>query len=83
MAFLNGFIFNYNQSNIDGYVSNKDYSNLLGESCISLTRLSPVGYAEIKGSRIEVITEGEYIEKNVPLLVIKVEGYRVVVKENK
>jgi membrane-bound serine protease (ClpP class) len=35
---------------------------------------------EIDGKRIDVVTEGEFIEANMPIVVSRVEGIRVIVK---
>lgn len=59
----------------------QDLSQLLGTVGVTLTPLRPAGVAELKGSRWTVVTEGEYIPEGVQVIVIKVEGQRIVVKE--
>jgi membrane-bound serine protease (ClpP class) len=54
---------------------------LLGAKGISASQLHPAGYAEINGRRIDVITQGEMIDKDVEVHVIEVEGNRVVVAQ--
>lgn len=66
-----------------GYISRSDYSELLGAEGIALTTLRPAGTAEIKGKRIDVVTDSEYIENGKAIIVTAVEGMRVVVKEKK
>lgn len=71
------------QENAEGYVApSSDLSRFLGQRGKSLTVLRPAGSAEIAGERVDVVTNGEYIEPNRPILVILVEGLRVVVKED-
>ena len=41
--------------------------------------LRPAGIAEIEGKRIDVVTEGGYIEKGEKIIVISSEGIKVVV----
>lgn len=65
----------------DGYVSNINRTDLLGMEGIALTTLRPAGTAIIKNERIDVVSEGGYIEQNASIKVIKVEGARIVVRE--
>ncbi len=53
---------------------------LLGARGVSVTPLRPAGTAIINEKRVDVVTQGEFIEPNVPVEVIAVEGMRVVVK---
>lgn len=64
-----------------GYSSVANMERLLGMQGTSLTPLRPAGTALIEGERVDVVTEGGFIESNKPVTVIKVEGGRVVVKE--
>ncbi len=67
--------------------SEKDFSSardrlddLLSEEGIALTTLRPSGIANIKGNKIDVISEGEMISKNTRIKVIDVKGNRIIVK---
>ena len=71
------------QSNEGGYTSHSNQKKYIGEKGIALTHLRPAGTAEINGKRIDVITEGDYIDKNQKVEVIRVKGSRVVVKKIK
>lgn len=53
---------------------------LSGKRGVALSDLRPAGKAEIAGERIDVVTEGGYIEKGTPVVVIEVSGARVVVR---
>jgi membrane-bound ClpP family serine protease len=64
----------------DGYVSNVNRTDLLGKEGIALTVLRPSGTAVINNERIDVVSEGDFIEKNARIIVIKVEGPRIVVR---
>lgn len=66
-----------------GYTSRTNLNELLGMEGISLTTLRPAGTAEINGKRVDVVTDSEYIEHNIPIVVTAVEGMRVVVREKK
>ncbi|WP_052353688.1 NfeD family protein [Neobacillus jeddahensis] len=67
----------------DGYVSNINRTDLLGKEGIALTILRPAGTIIINDERIDVVSEGGYIEQNAKIQVIKVEGARIVVREVK
>jgi membrane-bound ClpP family serine protease len=67
----------------DGYVSNKNRTDLLGNIGEALTMLRPAGTAIFMGERVDVVSEGGFIPKNVKVKVIKVEGARIVVREVK
>ncbi|MCC3356673.1 NfeD family protein [Bacillus sp. REN16] len=64
-----------------GYVSNKNRKDLIGKQGIALTTLRPSGTVIINDERIDVVTQGNYIEKNTKVEVIKTEGSRIVVRE--
>jgi len=57
------------------------YSGLAGKEGTSLTVLRPVGMVLIEGQKYSAVTGGEFIEKNQPIRVIKVEGSRIVVRQ--
>ena len=65
----------------DGYVSNVNRTDLLGSEGIALTVLRPSGTAVINNERIDVVSEGGFIDQNSKITVIKVEGVRIVVRQ--
>lgn len=64
-----------------GYVSNKNRTELLGLEGMTLTPLRPSGTVAIDDERIDVVSEGAFIEKNKKVRIVKVEGTRIVVRE--
>ncbi|GFZ91839.1 hypothetical protein GCM10010978_32780 [Compostibacillus humi] len=64
-----------------GYVSAKNRLDLIGLEGIALTPLRPSGTGEFNGERIDIVSEGGFIEKGKRIKVVKVEGVRVVVRE--
>lgn len=62
-----------------GYVTSDNQMFLLGRSGRSLTVLRPSGMAEIDGMRVDVVTEGDFLEAGTPIVVTEVAGSRVVV----
>jgi len=57
-----------------------DKPELLNQTGQALTALRPSGTAIISGKRIDVVTEGPFIEPGTAVKVIEVEGMRVVVR---
>lgn len=55
-----------------------------GDEGITLSRLAPIGKASIKGITVEAKSREEFIDEQTPVVVIRVDGYNVVVvpKEN-
>ncbi|WP_375091082.1 nodulation protein NfeD [Peribacillus sp. RS7] len=64
-----------------GYVSNPNRVDLLGVEGKAMTDLRPSGTALIKDERVDVVTEGSFISKGSSIMIVKVEGSRVVVRE--
>ncbi|MEF2094007.1 nodulation protein NfeD [Bacillus sp. CFBP9009] len=64
-----------------GYVSNPNRLDLLGVEGKALTDLRPSGTALVKEERVDVVTEGSFISKGSSIVIVKVEGSRVVVRE--
>ena len=56
----------------------KDYLGSLG---LAITNLRPSGLARIKDERLDVVTRGEYLEKQTEIVVIAVRGNQIVVKQ--
>ncbi len=64
-----------------GYSSSREkLDGLLSAEGIALSTLRPSGMANIKGNKIDVISEGEMILKNTRIKVIDVKGNRIIVK---
>jgi membrane-bound serine protease (ClpP class) len=65
----------------NGVVSQKEklatYINMKG---IAVTDLRPAGMAQINSQRVDVVTDGEYIEADTPVIVTGVAGNRIVVE---
>ncbi len=66
-----------------GYVAPLDQRELTGRKGIAVTSLRPSGAAEIEGKRIDVVSEGSYIEDGTAIIVDRVEGARVIVRREK
>ena len=66
----------------DGYHSAADgLEELMGKRGVAKTNLRPSGIAAIDGKRIDVVSQGGFVEPNSPIEVIRVEGRRIVVRK--
>ena len=57
-----------------------DRPALLHQTGTAFTQLRPAGTALINGQRVDVVTEGQLIERETPVHVVAVEGMRIVVR---
>lgn len=64
-------------------VDHEETDALLGKTGKTVTVLNPVGFAEFDGVRLNVVSEGSYLEKEKNVQVTKVEGNKIIVKEMK
>lgn len=64
-----------------GYRSAKNREHLMGQTGFALTALRPSGTVVIGEERVDVVTSGEFIPAQTEIIVIKIEGNRVVVRE--
>lgn len=71
------------QNNTDGYVAPKqEYVHYLGKTGTALTLLRPAGSAVIEGERVDVVTDGSFIAQDSRIIVIAVEGTRIIVRKD-
>jgi membrane-bound serine protease (ClpP class) len=52
----------------------------LGKRGTAVSALHPAGVADLKGERVDVVSDGEFIEAGEPIVVNRVDGNRVVVR---
>lgn len=52
----------------------------VGKHGTTLTPLRPAGIAEFDGERVDVVSEGVFLEANQPIHVLRVDGNRIVVR---
>jgi membrane-bound serine protease (ClpP class) len=53
---------------------------LVGKTGVALTRLNPGGTARIEGRKYDVVSDGDFIEPNTPIIVADVEGHHIEVR---
>lgn len=70
------------QNSNAGYVAPKpEYIHFLGKTGTALTLMRPAGSAIIEGERVDVVSEGGFIERGANVKVIAVEGTRIIVRK--
>ena len=53
----------------------------LGKGGTTVSPLRPAGIADLDGERVDVVSQGEWIDAGSPIEVIRVEGNRIVVRQ--
>ena len=64
-----------------GFSGTEHLENYVGREGVSLTHLRPAGIAVIDSKRLDVVSEGTFIDKDRKVKVVAVEGNRMVVRE--
>ena len=57
-----------------------DFEHLLGHSGVASTQLTPSGKARFGGQLVDVIADGEVIDRGAEVVVVEVQGNRVLVR---
>jgi len=65
----------------DARATDPELDGLVGQRGVALCQLRPSGFARIGDRKVDVVTQGEMIEKDDQVRVIDVESNRVVVKK--
>ncbi len=66
-----------------GYVASNDKKDIIDKTGMTKTPLRPAGIAEIDNNRVDVVSEGGFIDKGEKIIVIDVKGSKVLVKSYK
>ncbi len=78
---LNKLILKESVNAKSGYAAKESLADFVGKVGTALTDLRPSGTAMIEGKRIDVVTEGDYINHSSEIIVISVEGSKIVVEK--
>ena len=65
----------------EGYSSSLGLEDLVGRSGKALTKLRPAGTALVGDKRLDVVTEGDYINAEEEIEIIRIDGNRVIVQK--
>ena len=64
-----------------GYTSAQmQYKDLVGQEGVALTTLRPAGMARFGEKKVDVVSEGEVVDRDSRVRVVEVKGNRVVVR---
>ncbi len=77
----NPFVLWTRQQNSAGYTGGDDLSQLLGKHGRALTTLRPAGTISVDGKRLDVSSLGDFIAKDTPVKIVKVEGSKIFVEK--
>lgn len=80
-GFFKNIILSDSTSTEKGYVSNRTRTELVGKEGMTITPLRPSGTALFSDERIDVVTEGGFIDRNKRVKIVKTEGSRIIVRE--
>ena len=81
LMLLNRLVLNDSISTEDGYVASESRLELIGKKLQAYTDLRPAGVAVLGNEKLDVVTDGDFIEKGNEIEIIRVEGMRIVVKK--
>ncbi len=65
----------------EGYRVNVDYEQYIGKTGRTVSPLRPSGVGLFDDQRLDIVSEGDFIEADRPVQIIRVEGYRLLVRE--
>lgn len=83
IPFLSEVVLRDSTNKESGYTSHDDRSHLLNQVAKTVTELRPSGIITINDKRIDAVSEGAFIKRDVDVLITYIEGTRVVVREIK
>ena len=81
LMLLDRLVLNDSISTEDGYVASESRLELIGKKLQAYTDLRPAGVAVLGNEKLDVVTDGDFIEKGNEVEIIRVEGMRIVVKK--
>ncbi len=64
-----------------GYSGSLGLEDFVGKTGKALSKLRPAGVALIDGKRLDVVTTGDFIEKDSEIKIIRIDGNRIVVEK--
>lgn len=66
----------------DDLQSGEDMQVLVGRKGVAKSMLRPAGIGDFDGVRLNVVTEGEYIEQGEAVEIVSVDGNRIIVRHS-
>lgn len=74
-------VLNDSLNDSEGFSAVDDLNYFIGSEGVTLTVLRPSGTADFSGVKLDVVSDGEFIPKGSAVIISKVEGNRIVVKQ--
>lgn len=68
------------QNSDEGWRSYDVNPDLLGATGVAHTALRPAGTIVVNDERLDAVSSGNYIDRGTPILIVEIEGHRVVVE---
>ncbi|RUS48493.1 nodulation protein NfeD [Cohnella sp. AR92] len=78
----NRFVLREQLTKEEGFVPNEGREEWIGKTGVALTPLRPAGTAEVEGTRLDVVSFGDYIETGTRIRVMATDGTRIVVQKD-
>lgn len=66
-----------------GYVTNETNEDIIGQTGMTVTPLRPSGIIELDNERLDVVSEGGFIDKGKKVTIVQSKGSRISVREVK
>jgi len=74
-------VLNLSSNKEQGYSSKSDYTEMTGMKGKALTPLRPSGTAVFNGKRFDVVTSGNFIEKDSEIIIVNASEGKIVVED--
>lgn len=80
-SMLNKLVLSETTDRTSGYISQESKDDLLGEEGIAITALRPSGTVLVLDRRVDVVSDGEFVEKGARVKVVDTSSSRVMVQK--
>ncbi|WP_353096082.1 nodulation protein NfeD [Tissierella praeacuta] len=77
---LNKIVLDTEHKDEKGYLSVDSMNQYMDKEGISITELRPAGFIEIDGIKLDALSDGGFIPKDISIKVVKVEGSKIFVR---
>jgi membrane-bound serine protease (ClpP class) len=78
---FNKLVLSESTNRTSGYISQESKDDLLGEEGIAITALRPSGTVLVLDRRVDVVSDGEFVEKGARVKVVDTSSSRVMVQK--
>ena len=78
---FNKLVLSESSERSSGYTSSESKDDLLGEDGITITALRPSGTALIQDRKVDVVSDGDFVEKGARIKVVETTNLRVMVRK--